>query len=1076
MLVGEAPGRWEHATGRPFVGPSGQKLEDWWRRVGLQRGEFWIDNVYPYWPRQGIDAVPQDEIEYWIGELHARLADLTDPWLIVPTGNKALYALTGQGKMRQGEKKPGITSHRGSIYSYTDRRGREIKVIPTIHPAHTLWRASRKRDEGVVEQRNWERACILDWTRIAEDATFRELRLPQREHFIRPTLDDVYDYLYGAIDSGDPIAVDIENLPDYILCVGFSNDPSFSMTVPTTPSYWKDASVLREVWNMIRAVVGSRLEKIGQNWLYDAWHLSRNGCEIVNFAWDCLAQHHCLDPVDNHDLAYMASIFTRQPYWKDETKDPEEVMKYASDEEALWTYCGIDAAVERELSDTLHMRLAAAGRMGFYNRYYRQLFAPILRIMLHGVGLDDYQRRHKLAALQARIIDNQDRLTEIAGEPLYGKTDLSTKKLKQFLYNTLRLSPILNRKTGRATTNEVAVRRLLLRYPNKPVLAEAGGLILDHRRTATVARFLKEERLDPDGRWRFTMGPYAETCRMRASKNPAKRGASPHNFDRELRDIVKPDLGCVFLGVDLCVDGNTQVLMADLTWKYARDVTEGDIVVGFDESFKSPLGISGTGSKFRSAIVTNNEPMMRDCVEVATDKASVICSREHLWPARRKKSNNRRWYKAESLVPGDRIPFTSQPWEVERTYDAGWLAGFIDGEGWMSTASRSTSIAFGQNPNEVLGRAIRLIEERGFEYVHRLQSGRVTNFGKRSRVIAVRILGGWKNSTRFIGQIRPSKVMKRATGLWEGRRTWGHRSEPATVASVKSVGKRMVYPISTTTHTFIADGLLSHNSQAEDRVVKMLTRSKRLIKLARLHPDEWDAHKHSAHIAFGTAIDEVTYDERYLGKRAKHAVNYDMRGRRLSDELLKEGYVVPPEESQRIIDKLHADSPEIKEVYHKETRAEVMRNRCLSNIWGAIIDFEYERLDDDLYRRAYAWRPQSDIAILMNLWGFIPADEYLLKPCCRRHSHAGIKPAINLHMQDGLWISTPPEHAWDIAVFLQSSLEQPVYYYGEPITIWCEFSLGSTWKAEHEWKRLPNRKEFTDVAHSLLGEFGSVPS
>jgi uracil-DNA glycosylase family 4 len=809
VLVGEAPGRWENQLLRPFVGPSGQKLEqNWWPRVGLLRSNFYITNVYPYWPRQGIDAVPKDEIEHWINELHDRLAALTDPWLIVPTGNKALYALTGQGKFRQGEKKPGITSHRGSIYSYTDRRGREIKVIPTIHPAHTLWRASRKRDEGVVEQRNWERACILDWTRIADDATFRELRLPQREHFIRPTLDDVYDYVHGAIKLGEPIAVDIENLPDFILCVGFSNDPAFSMTVPTTPSYWKDDYVLRHVWDAIRTLMASGLEKIGQNWLYDAWHLSRNGCEITNFVWDCLAQHHCLDPVDNHDLAYMASIFTRQPYWKDETKDPEEVMKYASDEEALWTYCGIDAAVERELSDTLHVRLAAAGRMEFYNRYYRQLFAPILRIMLHGVGLDDHQRRHKLAALQARVINAQDRLTEIAGEPLYGKTDLSTKKLKHFLYTTLRLPPILNRKTGRATTNEVAVRRLLLRYPNKPQLAEAGALILDHRRTATVARFLKEERLDPDGRWRFTMGPYAETCRMRASKNPAKRGASPHNFDRELRDIVKPDPGCVFLGVDL--------------------------------------------------------------------------------------------------------------------------------------------------------------------------------------------------------------------------------------------------------------------SQAEDRVVKMLTRSKRLINLARLHPDEWDAHKHSAHVAFGTPIDEVDYDQRYLGKRAKHATNYDMHGRRLSDELLKEGYVIPSEEAQRIIDKLHADSPEIKEVYHKETRSEVMRNRCLSNIWGAIIDFEYERLDDDLYRRAYAWRPQSDIAILMNLWGFIPADEYLLKPCCHAHSHAGIKPAINLHMQDGLWISTPPEHAWDIAVFLQSSLEQPIYYYGEPVTIWTEFSLGSMWKAELEYKRLPNRKEFTDAAFSLL--------
>ena len=258
----------------------------------------------------------------------------------------------------------------------------------------------------------------------------------------------------------------------------------------------------------------------------------------------------------------------------------------------------------------------------------------------------------------------------------------------------------------------------------------------------------------------------------------------------------------------------------------------------------------------------------------------------------------------------------------------------------------------------------------------------------------------------------------------------------------------------------------------------MLTRSPRLIKLARLKPWEWDAHVHSASIAFGKNDDGINKDERYIGKRGRHATNYDMHGRRLSDELLKEGYTFTSDECQAIIDRLHRDSPEVKEVFHKEIRKEIMRARCLTNSWGFIIDYTYERLNDDLYRRGYAFRPQSDIGILMNKWGLVPLHEFLQQPCCHEHTHTyGRLPHefassrainINLHMHDSLTISTPPEHAWEVAEFMRQRLERPLYYYGEPLTVWCEFTLGRTWEGDHEFKQLPSRKEFTEIAHSLV--------
>ena len=42
ILIGEAPGYWEEQKKAPFMGPSGQKLKEWWKLSGLSRNQFYI--------------------------------------------------------------------------------------------------------------------------------------------------------------------------------------------------------------------------------------------------------------------------------------------------------------------------------------------------------------------------------------------------------------------------------------------------------------------------------------------------------------------------------------------------------------------------------------------------------------------------------------------------------------------------------------------------------------------------------------------------------------------------------------------------------------------------------------------------------------------------------------------------------------------------------------------------------------------------------------------------------------------------------------------------------------------------
>lgn len=260
-------------------------------------------------------------------------------------------------------------------------------------------------------------------------------------------------------------------------------------------------------------------------------------------------------------------------------------------------------------------------------------------------------------------------------------------------------------------------------------------------------------------------------------------------------------------------------------------------------------------------------------------------------------------------------------------------------------------------------------------------------------------------------------------------------------------------------------------SQAEDRVTKVYTKSPRLIEVARLRPGEGvDPHTKAASIAFGKPMDQISkFPERYVGKRARHGSHYGMGGGKLSDELVKEGLFFTAEECQEMMDRImDLDEPEVRD-WQREIRKELFQNKSrLTNSWGRTISFAGERFDDQLYHKAYAYKPQSDVGILMTLWGLVPLDAAI--------QHGEFLPyyvAINQDGHDSLLVSADPEASWDVLQVLQASLERPRMYEGVELTIWTEACLGSSFDMETdgvEFKRLPGRDEFIDVARAKARE------
>jgi uracil-DNA glycosylase len=124
MFVGEGPGQREDELGLPFVGPSGNLLEELLAEIGLTRDEVYIGNVVKCRPPNNRDPRP-NEIDACKGYLRSQI-ELIDPSVVVTLGNFASKLLL--------RTETGITRLRGLAYEWWGHR----YLIPTYHPAAAL--------------------------------------------------------------------------------------------------------------------------------------------------------------------------------------------------------------------------------------------------------------------------------------------------------------------------------------------------------------------------------------------------------------------------------------------------------------------------------------------------------------------------------------------------------------------------------------------------------------------------------------------------------------------------------------------------------------------------------------------------------------------------------------------------------------------------------------------------------------------------------------------------------------------------------------------------------------------------
>ena len=144
MIIGEAPGTEEDRQGKPFVGRSGQLLDQILQSVQLdpEQDVFITNAVFRLPP--GDDGKPlrkptTDEILYYKPYL-LEIIRLVDPLIMLLTGNVATESLLD---------KTGITKLRGQWFEWQGRW-----AMPIFHPAYLLRNPSR--EPGSPKAHMWQ--------------------------------------------------------------------------------------------------------------------------------------------------------------------------------------------------------------------------------------------------------------------------------------------------------------------------------------------------------------------------------------------------------------------------------------------------------------------------------------------------------------------------------------------------------------------------------------------------------------------------------------------------------------------------------------------------------------------------------------------------------------------------------------------------------------------------------------------------------------------------------------------------------------------------------------------------------
>lgn len=339
MIIGDYPNKNEEESGIPL---SSSMIDDLLEQCGVSREQFYFTNVIKVRPPQNdINKLSMlgKTIEDFLPQLWEEIKGI-NPNCILAFGETALNALTS---------KDGIKKWRGSVLP--NCHSVLPKVVSTVHPGAIL--NSGESEGGMI---SWKDLAYisLDVRRAIEQSKFREYNVPKRNLWVAKNSGQVWNFFERNRNS--PYAsIDIETFKTYPMCIGIAFNNYESCCIPLFKIAGKSHSIeiagqdRIETWRLVSEFLASDTKKIGQNFKFDQTQLEKRlRMKVNNFYFDTMLAFHCLHAELWKSLAFQTSIYTLEPYYKDEGK---EFNPKVDDPERFLLYCARDAVTTYELAE-----------------------------------------------------------------------------------------------------------------------------------------------------------------------------------------------------------------------------------------------------------------------------------------------------------------------------------------------------------------------------------------------------------------------------------------------------------------------------------------------------------------------------------------------------------------------------------------------------------------------------------------------------------------------------------------------------------------------------------------------------
>jgi DNA polymerase I len=405
------------------------------------------------------------------------------PSVVVPMGELSLKVLAGV---------KGIEKYRGSVLPPVLQLRERLKLPLRVIPTYSNKQLFDKWSNRVI--------CSFDIQRILKHRNNNEPIKDNNLIWTATTVSAFRAYL-ARQKNPDFVTLDIETVGGILSCIGFSFDGHEGVCVPLID---KDIDLGNRtlLWFEVNRLLKSNIPKVNQNIKFDWSILQRYGFTVNNIIGDTMLGAHLLYPELPKKLAFWTSIYTEQPYYKDEGK---EYNPKVHEKAQFYAYNAKDAIVTWNIHNEQKKELEESNLQYFYDTYTIPLMKLYKRIDERGLLVDLDVREQIIAKYETFANIKHKTIELLAGHPINLNAPTQVQKL---VYEELKFPKHHKQDDAgllHLTTEEDTLVDLMIFHPLENTMGEMGknilGMIIDWRKITKILQYAKIN-LHPDNRLR----------------------------------------------------------------------------------------------------------------------------------------------------------------------------------------------------------------------------------------------------------------------------------------------------------------------------------------------------------------------------------------------------------------------------------------------------------------------------------------------------------------------------------------------------------------------------------------------